>query len=247
MFYRTRYGVEFTAEGEKIFNDIEYSMKILENVPKNLENLNNILNTLNFASSFGSARMLIIPHIPSILKKYPDLKIVVDKYENDKIIEALLNNSADIAIIDENTQRTDNIMYYESINVDRILIASPKFINEHKIKKITKDNFTKFPFISTGKTSSTKKILDEYLDENCISLNPKIDVDSYEMVLDLILQGFGMAFFNKPYIKKFLQSGELVEIPSDIKVPTKTLYIAINKNNMNNQNLKSIIKILLDE
>lgn len=245
LFYRTKYGVEFTTEGEKLFNDISESMILLENVPDTLDKFHNVINSLRFVSSFGSARMLITPKIPKILKEYPDINIYVEKYDNDGIIQSLLNNSADVAIINDNSLQTENIIYYESIVVERIFVASKKFYQKNNVEKITKNNLSDYPFIATGKKSATRIILDNYLAQNCISLTPKLDIDSFEMTLDLILKDMGIAVFNKPYIKEYLDSGKLIELKSDIKFPAKTLYVAVNKKNVNNEFIKNIVKLIL--
>ena len=246
LFYRTRYGVEFTAEGEKVFQDIQDSMKLLENVPDNLDKFNNVIHNLNFASSFGSSRMIIIPKIPDIMKKYSDINIKVEKYDNYGLINALLNNSADVIVINDNSLNTENVCYFKSIVVERVFVASHKFVKKNKIKKITKKDFLELPFIATGKNSATRIILENYLAEKCITLTPKYDIDSFEMALELILEGLGIAIFNKPYIKSYLEKGELVELESDIKFPTKTLYVAINKKNRNNPFIMDIVNTLLE-
>lgn len=245
LFYRTRYGVEFTAEGEKIFQDIESSMKLLENIPDNLDKYNNVIHNLNFASSFGSSRMIIIPKVPDIIKKYPDINIKIEKYNNEGLIDALLNNSADIIVTNDNTLNTENVCYFKSIDVERVFVASKKFASKNKIKNITKKNLLELPFIATGKTSATRKILEDYLAEKCITLNPKYDIDSFEMALELILDGLGIAIFNKPYIKSYLESGEIVELESNIKFPTRTLYVAINKKNTQNPFIMDVVNTLL--
>ena len=247
LFYRTRYGVEFTAEGERVFSDIESSMKLLENVPDNLDKYNNVIHNLNFASSYGSSRMIIIPKVPDIIKKYPDINVKVEKYDNEGLIDALLNNSADIVVINDNTLNTENVCYYKSITIERVFVASKDFVRKNKINKITKKDFLELPFIATGKTSSTRIILEDYLAEKCITLNPKFDIDSFEMSLELILKGMGIAVFNKPYIQSYLDGGELVEIDSCIKFPTRTLYVAINKKNMNNPFIMNVVNILLNK
>lgn len=244
LFYRTKYGVELTREGEKVFNDIDEAMKVLERVPDNLDKLNNVITNLQFVSSFGSARMIIGPKIPDIFKKYPNINITIDKYDNEGIIQALLNNYANIGVINDKTLNTENIAYYEGLLVERIFVASPEFLKKNPIKKITKDNIKKYPFIATGKTSSTRKIFEDYLSQNFITINPKLDIDSYEMTLELILKGMGISVFNKPYITEYLRNGSLVEIKSDIKFPSKNLYVAINKKNMNNEFIQEIVKIL---
>ena len=63
---------------------------------------------------------------------------------------------------------------------------------------------------------------------------PKYDIDSFEMSLELILNGLGIAIFNQPYIQAYLDKGDLVELESSIKFPTRTLYVAINKKNLQN-------------
>lgn len=245
LFYRTRYGVEFTAEGERVFQEIESSMKLLENIPDNLDKYNNVIHDLNFASSYGNSRMIIIPKVSEIIKKYPDVNIKVEKYDNQGLIESLLNNSADIIVIDDNTLDTENVCYFKSIIVDRVFVASKAFAKKNKLKKITKKDFLKLPFIATGKTSATRKILEEYLAKKCITMNYKYDIASFEMSLELLLKGFGIGIFNKPYIKSYLEKGELVELESDIKFPAKTVYVAINKKNMQNKFIMDVVNCLI--
>ena len=127
-----------------------------------------------------------------------------------------------------------------------MFVASKEFVKKNKINKITKKDFLELPFIATGKTSATRKILEDYLAKKCITLNYKYDIDSFEMSLELILKGLGIAIFNKPYIKSYIEKGNLIEIKSEIKFPTKTLYIAINKKNMQSQFIMDIVNYLLN-
>ena len=119
-------------------------------------------------------------------------------------------------------------------------------MTKNKITKITKKEFLELPFIATGKTSATRKILEDYLAKECITLNYKYDIDSFEMSLELILKGLGIAIFNKPYIKYYLEKGNLIEIESEINFPTKTLYIAINKKNLQSRFIMDIVNCLLN-
>ena len=244
LFYRTKYGVEFTKEGEELFNNIKDSIASLENVPDTLDKYNNKIENLNFASSFGSARTVLATTVPKILKKHPDLNIKLDIMPNDQIIENVLNNSTDIGLINTNKICNENICYYKTIQIDRVFVASKEFIEKYNVTKITKKNLTTLPFIATGKRSATRILLEEYLAENCINLVPKLDVDSFEMVLDYLTAGCGFALFNKQYANQLLKSGKLIELKSDIKFPSKTIYLAINKNRQNNKFLHEIIEFI---
>ena len=206
LFYRTKYGVEFTKEGEKLFKEIESAMKSLENAPDYLDSLNDVISNLVIVSSYGSASMVVAPKIPDIVNLYPDINISVDKLNNEEIIKALLNNSANIGIINDKSINTENIAYYDCLTVERIFVATPEYLKEHPIKKITLKNLDKYPIISTGKTSTTRRLFEEYLAKNCLSITPKIDIDSYEIALDLISKGMGISVFNKPYIAEMLKS-----------------------------------------
>ena len=166
---------------------------------------------------------------------------------NEQIIESLLNNSTDIGLINTNKINSENICYFKTIQIDRVFVASKEFIEKYNIPKITKKNLTSLPFIATGKKSATRILLEEYLAENCINLVPKLEVDSFEMVQDYLTAGCGFALFNKQYASQLLKSGKLVELKSDIKFPSKTIYLAINKNRKNNKTLHEIIDLIQKE
>ena len=244
LFYRTKYGVEFTSEGENLFNSIAESMKTLQSIPDNLDKLRNIIANLRFVSSYGNAQMLLTPKIPEILNQYPDMNIILDKYENEGIIQSLTNDYADIALINNKFLNTDNIASYKGITVERVFAASAKYLKKHPISKITKQNITSIPLIVTAQKTLTRSALDNWLAKNGLSITPKLEIDSYNMTLDLVLKDLGITVFDKPYLEEYLKTGELVEIESDIRLPSRSIFVAINKKNAQNKFIKSIVKII---
>lgn len=244
LFYRTKYGVEFTKEGEELFNNISNSIISLECAPNSLSKFKEENTAVSFAGSFGSVRLILTDAIPIILKKYPNLNISADMISNEDIIKGLLNNSIDIGLLNTNTLNKENISYKKIIEIDRVFMASKEFVKKNKINSITKENINKYPFIPTGKDSTTRAIFEEFLRKNKISLTPKLDILSYDMRLEYLLQGYGIALFNKPYAKKYLKEEKLVEIKSSIKFPKKYIYLAINKNNINNKFIQNISNLI---
>ena len=138
LFYRTKYGIEFTKEGEELFKIVENSILSLENVPDSLSKIKNISKNINFASSFGSARVILSPTIPKLIKKIPDINIKLDILTNEQILDSILNSSTDIGFINRNDLFRENISYIEWTKIERVFVASKTFIEKNKIKKITK-------------------------------------------------------------------------------------------------------------
>ena len=244
LFYRTKSGVEFTKEGEELFNAIQNSIISLECAPTTLNKFKEDDTNIRFASSFGGAKVILSKVISKILKQYPNTNVSLDVLPNEKIVEGLMNNSIDIGLITTNTMNKDNILYKKCMDIERVFMASKEFVEKNKIKSITKENINKYPFIPTAKGSSTRVQFDEFLAKNNITLVPKLDLSPYDLRLEYMLKGHGIALFNKQYASDLLKEGKLVEIKSDIKFPNKTIYIAMNKNNENNQFVKKIINII---
>ena len=69
LFFRTKYGVEFTNEGEKLFHDIKDSILTLEHSQERLNKFNNIINTLKISGSYSCLKLAFSPKIKSILEK----------------------------------------------------------------------------------------------------------------------------------------------------------------------------------
>ena len=244
LFYRTKSGVEFTKEGEELFNAIKNSIVSLECAPTTLNKFKEDNSSIRFASSFGSTKVVLSNAISKVLDKYPNTNVSLDVLSNEKIVEGILNNSIDIGLITTNTMNKDNITYKKCMDIERVFMASKEFVEKNKIKSITKDNINKYPFIPTAKGSSTRAKFDEFLAKNNITLIPKLDLSPYALRLEYLLKGYGIALFNKQYAIDLLNEGKLVEIKSSIKFPNKTIYIATNKNNENNQFIKNVIDII---
>lgn len=242
LFFRTKYGVEFTNEGEKLFHDIKDSILTLEHSQERLNKFNNIINTLKISGSYSCLKLAFSPKIKSILEKYPNINIKIIRGPNSQVVNDLNKNLVDIAIINTTPTVHENINYIECGKITTTFIGSTKHFSDYEISI---NNITKIPLILVDKSSSTRLSFDDFLLNNSINLVPKIEVSSYEIIIDLLRQGLGIGLMNKSYVEKYIKSGELTELKHSFDFKEKKIYIAINKKNSNNKFIKDVIKILM--
>lgn len=247
LFFRTKYGISFTTEGEKIYNDIKSSILTLEHIPETLDKMNNIVKTLRIAGSYSCTKVVFSSKIKKVFEKYPDINIKIIRENNKKVIDLLNSNHIDIGIINSTPIANENIRYIPTVEINTIFVASPNYLPEYKNVLISLKNIDQFPLILIDKSSSTRNYFDEYLLEHSIHIKPKLEVSSYEIIIDLIRQGFGIGMMNKKYVSKYLERGELVELKTDFVFPKKEIHIALNKKSVNNDFIQDIANIILEK
>lgn len=82
--------------------------------------------------------------------------------------------------------------------------------------------------------------------DNKIILKPKIEVVSYGIVLELTKIGLGIGYATEEFAKSDLESGRLIKIQTNPKLPSRQLGIAIMDNNYESFATKKLISIILD-
>ena len=89
--------------------------------------------------------------------------------------------------------------------------------------------------------------LTNFLNDNNIDIIPKYDVVSFNLVKDMTKMGLGIGYITREFAEKELRDGELFEINTNIKVPSRHIGIATLSNTIPSFAARSFIDIILNK
>ena len=110
--------------------------------------------------------------------------------------------------------------------------------------KITLDNLKSLPLIFPNSSSNSRTFLNKYLKDNNIDLKPKLEVVSYNLIVDLIKAGFGIGYATKEFISDELNNKVLYEIKITPNIPKRTIVIATMDKKEPNYSAKKLIEMI---
>ena len=188
------------------------------------ENILNQVNAINYKSlaykgqlygklkiSVVSTGKYVIPYfLTGFMKQHEGIELEMNVTNKNRVVESLQKNEVDFAmvsIIPENTkiEKIDlmtNLLYLVGNRETNIRKNMP-----------AEDIFKQLPLIFRETGSGTRQIMEQFISENQISVNKKLELTSNEAIKQAILAGLGCSIMPVIGIRKEIQDKDLTIIP----------------------------------
>lgn len=232
LFIRNNKKVILTEAGEKL---MYYVTRAFDNINMGEEILKEKKDDLT-----GSIRIGIYSHIsvfmlPKIInkfkKKYPNAKFYVYSTSNQEMITMLKNNELDFLIM-QYPIFTNETNFKEEIicELENCFYSNKKY---YDLYCNNKDSIKDFPIILPMRGFSDINGLEKILKDRNMILKNNFTIFKAELAIQLALEGVGASWGLKKCVEKYLEMGELYELPVTFEIPTTKFSIAYDSNFLN--------------
>ena len=242
LFIRTPKGVVLTNEGEILYNYISEGMKYFINGTNKFTSLKEMESgTINIGSTTIISEQYLMPYLKHFHDMYPNIIINIINDLTDNLIKKLRNGDIDILIISMNNN--DSIK-----DLDITTITELHDIIEGNIKYKDKNitNIFNEDLLLQKYPSVTRTNFNNYLKQNNLICNPKMEVVSHSLLTSLTENGFGIGLLTKEFISTKINN-TLFEISTNIKVPTRKLVYATKTNSLPTFTTSKFIETILNK
>lgn len=211
--YITDFGMEIAAAAENILHQV-YAINY-----KTLAYKGQLAGRLKI--SIVSTGKYIMPFfLANFIQNNPGVELIMDVTNKSRVLETLSQNEVDFSLVSilpkhiqvEQLDLLQNKLYLVG-NTDQ------QFQTPLKIKDVFKD----LPLIFREKGSGTRQIMEQFIEENSISVFRKMELTSNEAVKQAVLAGLGYSIMPLIGIKSELSSHSLQIIPL-AELPIKSLW-----------------------
>jgi len=203
--YITDFGMEIAKAAEKIVNQIH------EINFKTLAYKGQITGKLKI--SVVSTGKYVMPYfLSSFIQKYSGVELLMDVTNKSKVIESLEKNEVDFALVSI-LPKNLKIEKLDLLQNKLYLVGNKEITYSNKMN--SKDIFNQLPMIFRENGSGTRQIMENYWDQNGISITKKLELTSNEAVKQALLAGLGYSIMPLIGIKNELSNEELQIIPVD--------------------------------
>jgi DNA-binding transcriptional LysR family regulator len=201
--YITDFGREIALAAENILNEV-YAINY-----KALTHQGELSGKLRI-SSVSTGKYVMPYFLSDFLQGNAGVELNLDVTNKSKVMESLMNNEVDFALVS---------VLPDNIQLEKIELLSNKLFlvadSKRKFSKKQHDHsiFESSPLIYREPGSGTRMIMENYLKQNLISANKKMELTSNEAVKQAILAGLGMSIMPLIGIKNELKNGDLQIVP----------------------------------
>lgn len=157
--------------------------------------------------SVVSTGKYVMPYLLNeFLEKYPAADLIMDVTNRSTVVDHLLDNSVDFALVSVIPPKPE-LNTLTLFNNDLILVG-----NQAIAERASKDlNACRFLLRETG--SATRFAMEEFLEKEDIQAQRLLELTSNEAIKQSVMAGLGISLMPKIGIKRELEQGIIHEIP----------------------------------
>jgi len=164
----------------------------------------------------GASHVVGIYLLPAILAdfrtRYPEAELIVRVDTSHKIVDMILRNELDLAVIGEGTPVQDERLATKPIARDSLVLIAPPQHPLADVGVVTPETLAELPFVSPARDSASAETLFEHLRAAGVTLRPVIEMGNVGAVKRAVESGLGVSIISRLAVERELQAGSLVSL-----------------------------------
>lgn len=247
LFIRTKKGVNLTEEAKVLFKFVEEGIHYIENGEKKFQELMELEEgTLKIGASTTVTEHVLLPYLQEFQKRYPKIAISITNHLTSDLVRLLRNGTVDILALNLPTKEAPDLDITPFLEVHDIFAVGKDKKELVKTEKNFQDLTTE-EFIFQKRPSNTRAFLDSWLEKEQLGISPKFEVVSFNLVKDMTKIGMGIGYLTKEFVREELSKGELFELKTSPKVPSREIGIVTLKNIYPSFAARAFIDLILEK
>ena len=223
LFKRCARGVTLTAEGAAVYEYAKNAADMLENAQTAFRQMTKMQQgEVRIGASDTICSLFLLERLREYHEKYPDITIKLSSGTSDELVDMLEQNRIDIAFANLPIKRAQGLIIREVMQISDCFVAGGKFASlAHRTVSIPE--LQNYPLLMLDKNSSARRIIDKFMLEKCVELQPYIELGSVDLLIECAKIGLGVSLVIEQAAKNSLRSGELYKLQLSEPLPKRSI------------------------
>lgn len=206
QLYVTEFGREIALAAQKIVDEVStINYKTLA--------YKGILSGKLKISVVSTGKYVIPYFLSDFMKMNSGIELVMDVTNKTKVVKSLKNNEVDFALV--SILPDDLALESEVLMANKLFLVGNKASLPIGEKPVKADFFESVPLIFREDGSATKTSMENYLKQNGIVSNMRLQLTSNEAVKQAVVAGLGYSIMPLIGLKNELEKNDIVIIPAE--------------------------------
>lgn len=231
LFTRTHRGMQLSAQGGKlIFDEVERALTLLVDAENRISaRKTTATGTLRIGASDTIFEYFLADRIVDFHERFPDVNIDLVADLTPSTIEKLKEDKCDVAFVNLPIDDDPDLKLHGSC-----MRLHDTFVAGEKYKTLAEGELPlsaleKYPLVFMDKDTVARRSIDAFLRSVGVTLQPTIEVGSWDLMKRLVVRGMGIGVIPSEYITKEREQGKLFPLQTNIALPTRSVGILLHK------------------
>ena len=230
LFIRIRKGVTTTTEGMLLYDYVSKGLDMIDAAEKRYFEMERLeMGEIRIGASDTLMTHYLLPFIEEYNTKYGSINIKATNRTTPATISLLKRGQVDFCFVNLPIEDDPHLDIIECEKMQDILVGGSKY-RDIAASGIKLTDISKYPLLLLEGDSNTRRVLDKYAIENGVTLNPNIELGSFDLLIKFAMINFGLTFASREFIRDHLQQETLFEIPLDKPPAERSLGLVKLKN-----------------
>lgn len=229
LFVRTPRGVRLTKEGSLLFDYVKKGMEAFEEGESVLSKMLNLeTGEIRIGASDMTLQFFLLPFLEKYHRQYPGIKIMVSNAPTPETICSLEEGKIDFGIVSTPFDASQNVEAVKVREIANLFVAGDRF-DDLKGKILDYSCLKDLPCVFLEKNTSTRRFMDEFLEEKGIFLEPEFELATSDMVVQFAKRNMGVGCVMGDFAKEDLRTGKLFQLNFNEKMPSRFICVVSGK------------------
>jgi len=246
LLIRSNKGVDLTDEGEIVLSYAETLVNLYENMVKELDQCKNSLIQEIKISTCNSVGEYLLPCTLHLYKKsHDDARFVLKNEHTKRVIEHVLDCSADIGFIDCEIN-INGVECFNICNNNLLFVHSSKI--DMKKDSISLNEIAALPLIIGSKGSGIRDSIEDMFSNitgTKKKVNIEMELDTIESIKASVIANHGVSILPNTSVKQEIHSGILKTLPIIDAKPKCNICLISSKGKASQPHIKNFIQYIM--
>lgn len=242
LFSRSSRGVVLTEEGALLYGHVKEAFETLNLGEDKLKRSIALgVGHLQIGVSATLCKYMLLPYLKEFIRRNPHISISIQCQSTNETLRLLDEDKIDIGLIGK-PENLKGISFYYLDNIEDIFVANSDYISNLKKRGIKENEVLQnSTLMLLDKNNMTRQYIDDYLQENHITVAESIDISNMDLLIDFAKIGVGVACVIRSFVEKELEEKSLIEIPLGIPIHKREVGFAYKENRKPSKSLQTFI------
>lgn len=225
LFYRVAKGVRLTKEGETLFEYVAGGYEQLEMGEQRLRRMRDLeAGEIRIGASDMTLQYYLLPYLEQFHEAYPEIKVIVTNAPTPDTLGLLEQGRIDFGVVSTPFEPRERVRAVPLRDLEDIFVAGRRFI-AYKNRMLDLQELRRLPMIFLEKNTSTRRFMDEYLEERGICVLPEFELATSDMIVQFALRSLGVGCVVRDFAQGEIDSGRLFELRFNKMIPKRSICI----------------------
>ena len=213
LINRTTRSVEVTEAGQYLAAE---AARLIGGVTATLDGLHAAFGSARPEVRVSVSRTLAMAHMPGLFhanrQRHPEIACRVSYHAGNSILTALDANETDIGVLCPPAKLPDSVKITHRFK-DRFELIAPAALVAPKRADRLKFWLQQQSWLMLDAATNTGQLLRRWMKRNSLAVTPAMELDSFDLIINLVASGYGVAFVPRRALALYRRKESLVTLP----------------------------------